>query len=137
MTVMARSRKAGLPTSWFDRLGIGVSAFCILQCLALPLLVLFVPIAGAGLLSHELFHLLLLVVIVPVSALAFGLGFLRHRNPRMWVPAGIGIGLLAVAVALEHQHALPPAGIALLTASGGVALIIAHRLNMRLGSAPR
>jgi hypothetical protein len=133
MTAIGTNRKPGLSTSWFDRLGIGVSAFCILQCLALPLLVLFMPIAGAGLLSHEMFHLLLLGVILPISALAFGLGFARHRNPRMWVPAGIGLGLLILAVALEHQHALPPAMIAVLTASGGVALILGHRLNMRMG----
>jgi hypothetical protein len=133
MTTMTKVAKSGPTTRWLDRLGIGVSAFCLLQCLALPIVMLFMPVAGVGLLSHELFHLLLLGVIVPVSALAFGLGFLRHRNARMWVPAGIGLGLLIVAVILEHEHALPPVGIAALTSGGGVSLIMGHLLNMRLG----
>jgi hypothetical protein len=133
MTAMAKARRSEAPTHWFDRLGIGVSVVCLLQCLALPLAVLFVPIAGVGLFSHETFHLVLFAVILPVSVLAFGLGFMRHRNPRMWVPAGIGLSLLVVAVLLEQQHALPPAWIAALTSGGGVSLIIGHTLNMRLG----
>ncbi|NCO19990.1 MAG: MerC domain-containing protein, partial [Gammaproteobacteria bacterium] len=57
-----------------DRLGIAVSAFCMVQCLALPLTLMFAPLASWGVLSHDLFHLVLLAVIVPVSSLAFLFG---------------------------------------------------------------
>lgn len=123
----------GRDAHWLDRLGIAVSAFCLVQCLALPLALVFAPLASVGLFSHELFHLVLLAVIVPVSLLAYGLGFLRHRNARMWLPAGIGFALLIVSAILEQGHVIGPLWIALLTSSGGVALITGHVLNLRAG----
>lgn len=117
--------------SFFDRLGIGISAFCLLQCLALPVALLFAPLASESLFSHELFHLVLLGVIIPVSLLAFGLGFARHRNAAMWVPAGIGFTLLIAAAFLEQRHLIGPVWISLVTSMGGLGLIAGHVLNMR------
>jgi len=131
MAAAMKSRKRGVPSSVLDRIGIGVSAFCLLQCLALPLALLFAPLASAGLFSHELFHLLLLGVIIPVSLLAFGLGFLRHRNLRMFIPAGAGFALLILAAVLEHGHVIGPVWISLVTSMGGLGLISGHLLNMR------
>lgn len=131
MAAVLKPRKRDLPTGLLDRLGIGISAFCLLQCLALPLALLFAPVASAGLFSHEMFHLVLLAMILPVSLVAFSMGFLRHRNWRMWIPAGAGFALLIFAAVLEHDHVLGPAWIALLTSMGGVGLIIGHWLNMR------
>ncbi len=131
MTTMAGTDKRTAPTGWLDRLGIGISAFCLLQCLALPLALTVLPVAGVGLVSHEAFHLVLLALIAPVSVLAFGLGFLRHRNVRMWVPAGAGLALLTVAVLLEHSHTVGPVWIAAITSAGGIALITGHVLNLR------
>lgn len=116
---------------WLDRLGIAISTLCLLQCLALPVLLVAAPMLSAGLLSHEAFHLVLLAVIVPVSGLAFGLGFHRHRDSRVWWPAGAGIALLVAAAWLEHQKLWPPLAIAAVTSMGGVCLIIAHWINLR------
>jgi len=129
----AEPAAAAREVHWLDRLGIGVSAFCLVQCLALPLALVFAPLASVGLFSHEMFHLVLLAVIVPVSLLAYGLGFLRHRDARMWLPAGIGFALLVASAVLEQGHVLGPLWIALLTSLGGVALIVGHVLNMRAG----
>ena len=122
---------ADLPVSWLDRLGIGVSAFCLLQCLALPVVLVVAPSLTAGFLSHETFHLVLLAVIVPVSGLAYTLGYLKHRNPVIWLPAALGIGFLVLAAWLEQRHALSALGIAAVTSAGGVCLIVAHFLNLR------
>lgn len=131
MAAAFKSPKRDLPIGFLDRIGIAVSAFCLLQCLALPLALLFAPLASASLFSHELFHLVLLGVIIPISLLAFGLGFLRHRNLTMWVPAGIGFMLLVVAAVLEQRHLLGPVWISLVTSMGGLGLIVGHVLNMR------
>lgn len=131
MVAVMKGAKGELQTGWLDRLGIGVSAFCLVQCLALPVIVILAPTASAGFLSHELFHVLLLAVILPVSGLAFGLGFARHRNAAMWVPGGIGLGLIVLAAALEQGHVIPSLGVALLTSAGGVGLILGHLANMR------
>ena len=120
-----------LPVSWLDRLGIGVSAFCLLQCLALPVVLVLAPTLSAGFLSHEIFHVVLLAIILPVSGLAYTLGYLRHRNPRIWVPALAGLAFLVLAAWLEHRHALPALGIAAVTSVGGILLIVGHLLNLK------
>lgn len=129
--VLNQQSDTDLPVSWLDRLGIGVSAFCLLQCLALPVLLVVAPSLSAGFLSHEAFHLLLLAVIVPISGLAYTLGFLKHRNLTMWIPASAGIGFLVLAAWLEQRHALSPLGIAAVTSAGGICLIVGHYLNLR------
>lgn len=116
---------------WLDRFGIAVSTFCLLQCLALPLTLMFAPLASWGVLSHEWFHLILLLVIIPVSSIAFALGFLRHRNARMWLPAGFGFALLITAAVLEHGHVLPAGWIAALTSVASISLITGHLMNLR------
>jgi len=131
MAAVLKSQKRDLPIGVLDRIGIGISGFCLLQCLALPLALVFAPLASASVFSHELFHLVLLGVIIPVSLLAFGLGFLRHRNATMWVPAGIGFALLIAAAVLEQRHLIGPVWISLVTSMGGLGLIIGHVLNMR------
>lgn len=129
--VLNQQRDNDLPGSWLDRLGIGVSAFCLLQCLALPLVMVLAPTMSAGFLSHEAFHLVLLAIIVPISGLAFTLGFLKHRNLGMWIPAGAGLAFLFLAAWLEQRHALSPLAIAGVTSAGGVCLIVGHWLNLR------
>ncbi|MGM0659402.1 MAG: MerC domain-containing protein [Pseudomonadota bacterium] len=131
MAAVLKPRQRDFPTGALDRIGIGISAFCLLQCLALPLALLFAPIASVGVFSHEVFHMVLLAVILPVSLLAFGLGFMQHRNMRMWVPAGIGLALLVLAAVLEQNHVVGPGWIAMVTSLGGLGLIIGHWLNLR------
>lgn len=131
MSAMLRAREREVSVSFFDRLGIGISALCLVQCLAVPLALVFAPLASASFFSHEAFHLVVLLVIVPVGALAYTLGFLRHRNARLWLPAGLGFGLLVLAAVLEQGHWLHPVWIALLTSAGGAALIVAHVINIR------
>jgi hypothetical protein len=131
------SRNTEPATRWLDRLGIGVSAFCLLQCLALPIVLVVAPTLSAGFMSHEVFHVVLLAVILPVSGLAYTLGFLRHRDARIWLPAALGLVFLLVAIWLEHERALPPLGIAAVTSVGGVFLIIGHVLNLRSRSTVR
>lgn len=124
-------KQRDVPTGWLDRLGIGVSAFCLLQCLALPVALVLAPAASVGFFSHEAFHLLLLAVIIPLSLLAFGFGFARHRNPRMWVPAGTGVTILVLAALFEQAHVLSAIWNALLTSAGSAFLIVGHFLNLR------
>lgn len=111
-----------------------MSAFCLLQCLALPIVLVLAPTLSAGFMSHEAFHVFLFAVIVPVSGLAYTLGYLRHRDPRIWLPAALGMVFLVVAIWLEHEHVLPPLGIAAVTSLGGILLIVGHVLNLRARS---
>jgi hypothetical protein len=116
--------------STLDRLGIAVSAFCLIQCLALPLLVLISPLTSLGLLGHEAFHLLLLLVVVPVSAGAFFLGYRSHHNRSMLLPGLSGLAIVAFAAVFGHD-VLGDLGSALVTSFGGLLLITGHWINLR------
>jgi hypothetical protein len=116
--------------SMLDRLGIAVSAFCLVQCLLLPVLVLISPLTSLGLLGHEAFHLLLLFVIVPVSAAAFAMGYRMHRNRAMLIPGLSGLLIVAFAAVFGHDL-MGDLGSALVTSLGGLLLITGHWLNLR------
>jgi len=125
----------GRPPHWLDRLGVGVSVFCLLQCLAVPLALVFMPLASFGLFSHAWFHIILLALIIPVGVMAFALGLRRHRNRRVLVPAVLGLLLLLAAAVLEWYHVLAPGWISLVTSLGGLGMMTAHVMNIRAGRA--
>ncbi len=116
--------------SVLDRAGIFVSAFCLVQCLVLPVLLLASPLTSLGFLGHEAFHLVLLAVIVPVSVGAFSLGYRVHRNRTMLIPGLAGLALIAFAAVFGHDL-LGNLGSALLTSVGGLLLITGHWINLR------
>ncbi|QOC22947.1 MerC domain-containing protein [Wenzhouxiangella sp. AB-CW3] len=130
MAAVFKTRADARPGATLDRLAICVSAACLAQCLLLPVLVVVTPLMSVGFLGEEAFHLFLLAVIVPLSILAFGLGYRLHRNRSMLVPGGMGLGLVATAAVLEATvlHGLTAA---VLTSLGGVLLIAGHWLNLR------
>ncbi len=130
LTMDSATRSPMLP-GLLDRLGIAASAFCLLQCLALPVLIVIAPITSFWLLDHKLFHLILLLLIIPISVTAFLIGYLQHRVSTLWWPAGFGLGLLILASALELTHMLEGLAVALITSAGGVFLISAHWINLR------
>ncbi|MEM7053548.1 MAG: MerC domain-containing protein [Pseudomonadota bacterium] len=131
MQTSTHSNKRAIIPGFLDSLGIAASAFCLLQCLALPLLVFVVPLTSAWLLDHKLFHLMLLVLIVPISLTAFMLGYFSHRDSTMWWPAALGLSLLLLASVLELSHTLEGFSVALVTSAGGMLMITAHWMNLR------
>lgn len=131
MAAVIKSTSSDATTgSVLDRMGIAVSAFCLIQCLALPVLVLISPMTSLGLLGHEAFHLMLLFVVVPVSAGAFALGYRLHRNRAMLLPGLAGLLIVAFAAIFGHDL-MSSLGSALMTSVGGLLLITGHWLNLR------
>jgi hypothetical protein len=130
MAVVFKPHNQAATGSTLDRAAICVSAVCLAQCLLLPGLVAVSPLISLGFLDEELFHLSLLAVILPVSLIAFYLGFRIHRNSSMLIPGLAGLGIVVMAVALGHD-VLGTLGTALLTSFGGMLLMIGHWLNLR------
>ena len=130
MAVVFKSNQEARTGTTLDRMAICVSAACMAQCLLLPVLVVLTPLVSVGFLADELFHLFLLAVIVPISLMAFGLGYRTHRNTTMLVPGLIGLSLIIAAAVLEAT-VLSTLAVALLTSLGGVFLIAGHWLNLR------
>jgi predicted neutral ceramidase superfamily lipid hydrolase len=140
MAAVLPNQKRTVSAAFLDRTGICVSVLCLVQCLLLPLLVVAAPVLSVPFLDTELFHLLLLGLIVPIAAAAFYLGYRAHANRSTVAIGGAGIAVVLATAVLGHDH-LSPMVAASWTALGGVLLIIAHLLNLRhrrrVGSRPR
>ena len=116
-----------------DRVAISLSGLCILHCLAFPVVLLFVPVAGLSAGNH--LHLQALALVLPVSAIALTLGFLAHRHISVIVAGGIGVALLVVGATWAHHEAGLLAD-RVCTVSGSLILGLAHYANSRLGRRP-
>ncbi len=130
MAVVFKSNQEAKTGAALDRVAICVSAACVAQCLLLPVMVVITPLVSVGFLADEAFHFLLLAVIVPVSLVAFAMGYRAHRNSTMLIPGLIGL-IVVVAAAVLEATVLSTLAVALLTSLGGVFLIAGHWLNLR------
>ncbi|HEX6999224.1 MAG TPA: MerC domain-containing protein [Gammaproteobacteria bacterium] len=96
-----------LPSShasrYFDRIAIGLSAICIVHCLAVPLAVAVLPLAALTVGGDAHFHRLMLWLVVPTSVAGFALGYRVHR--RAGVVAVAAAAVLALAAAATWGHA--------------------------------
>ena len=111
-----------------DQAAIALSGVCMLHCLALPLLLAATPLFGG--LGSEHFHLQMLIVVLPVSLIAFALGFRKHRDVRVIAWGFLGIALLATGGTVVHSSYGILAD-TLFTTSGALILATAHFLNNR------
>ena len=86
-----------------DRIAIVLSSFCAVHYLAAPLIVVLFPFMIALGLDDDSFHLWLLVVVVPVSVAALGLGCRDHGNKLVLGVGVLGVTLLSLAGILGHD----------------------------------
>ena len=112
-----------------DQAAVALSGVCLLHCLALPLMLAALPVFGG--LRGEHFHLQLLLVVVPVSLIAFALGFRRHRDWRVISLGLLGIMLLTAGGTVVHNSYGIIAD-TLFTVAGALVLAGAHYFNGRL-----
>jgi len=116
--------------SW-DIIGILVSGLCVVHCVALPILVIFLPaIVTAFLPEEDLTHKILFSLIIGVAALAFIPGYKFHKQikPLMWL--AVGMVMLIIATFFMHDfygHQLEP----VCAIAGSLCIITAHYLNHR------
>ena len=116
------------PRAWLDGLAVALSTLCLVHCLVLPFIVIGVPLLAQFAESHLHYQMLLLVV--PLSGVAFGIGFRRHRNARI-VGAGIlGLALLIIGATVAHS-ALGLLADRAFTIAGSLVLATAHWKNSR------
>ena len=115
-------------TSLLDHAAVALSGLCLLHCLALPMLIAMLPFLGQFGASH--FHIQMLIAVVPVSIIAFALGFRRHHSRSVVAWGGVGVLLLMVGGTIAHGSY----GIVadrLLTICGALILAAAHYFNNR------
>lgn len=85
----------------FDRLAIGLSALCLVHCVASVLLVAVLASAGTALLNPAIHEAGLAGAIV-LALLGLGRGFMEHRRRAPLLLGSIGIGLMSTALFAPH-----------------------------------
>lgn len=113
-------------TDWLDSAAIGLSGLCLLHCLALPFFVGALPMLMPFAESH--LHAQMLYFALPLSAVAIGIGYARHRNPRVIFAAMAGLTLLVLGATVAHGS-LGVVADRLFTVSGSIILALAHLWN--------
>ena len=111
--------------SLWDRVGLSASLVCVVHCLLTPFLILFVPLIGHWF-EQRWIHIVLAVFVVPVGAIAFRHGYEIHKRKEVIGLAAFGI--LALIAGLLFASNLTAS--TLLTIAGGLALVVAHLLNL-------
>ena len=114
-----------------DRIAVALSGLCIAHCLAIPVLLVSGHFIGGMVSGDEHFHELLLLLLLPVSAIAFGVGFRRHQHRSILIRGAFGMLIITLAATLGHAM-LEPVAESALNIVGSVILILAHRDNVRL-----
>jgi hypothetical protein len=110
-----------------DKIAIGLSIACAAHCLLMPTFVLALPLFFSGQLDNELFHRLMLWVIVPVSLYALASGYNNHKKIPIFYLGLAGILMLISAVTIEEIFL----GEELITLLGSIIITLAHFLNWK------
>jgi hypothetical protein len=113
-----------------DYTSIGLSLACAVHCLALPLLLVAIPSLASLGLDNELFHLWMLVAVIPISIFALTLGCKKHNRYSLLLLGFLGIACLISAVLLEGL--LGETGEKVLTLIGASLIAWGHFTNFKL-----
>ncbi|MDB2409181.1 MerC domain-containing protein [Pseudomonadales bacterium] len=73
-----------------EKAAISLSFICAVHCLALPLMVVFLPSLVVFNLEDEASHFWMLAAVVPTSLFALTLGCKKHKKRALWQLAWLG-----------------------------------------------
>lgn len=113
-------------TRWLDGAAVGLSALCLVHCLALPLLVAGLPFFAQFSEGH--LHAQMLIIVLPLSIVALGLGFRHHRSTEIVLAGGVGMLTLVVGATVAHEQ-LGLTADRVFTVVGALVLAAAHFYN--------
>ena len=114
-----------------DKAAIGLSLFCAVHCLLLPVALVILPTIAATTFGEERFHQWMLVAVLPVSMLALTLGCRQHRQLSVAI-LGFGGLLTLIIVALFGHDLVGEVGEKTLSVLGAALLASSHFRNHRL-----
>ena len=112
-----------------DRFAMGISMACLIHCFFAPSLI----VMSYGFLSFsvdsEIVHLVLLLITIPISLFALGLGYKNHKV-LLYLLIGIaGLSVLTVAFLLEDVFSQPLERF--MTSLGASIIAISHFKNYK------
>lgn len=108
-----------------DGFAVAASAACMVHCLALPLVLAMLPVLSGTLVEGEGFHLLVLALALPTSAVALWASRTPGTGHGPLLAGAVGLGLLALALLAGE------AAERMLTLGGSLLLAGVHMANWR------
>src|SRR5690625_3971385 len=90
-------------SSVLDTFAIALSGLCLVRCLALPVVIALFPLLSVTLIDHEAFHHIILIAVLPTTAIALGLGYRRHRRTSVAALGTAGVAALVFAAFALHS----------------------------------
>ena len=110
-----------------DYASMSLAGICAVHCFLAPVALILFPVMGSAFLFREIFHELMLLVVIPSSTAAIFLGCRRHKDVYVAFLGVCGLCLL-VAGAFGAEGYLETA----LTLSGVFVMLFGHARNFRL-----
>ena len=114
-----------------DKVSIGISALCLLQCLLFPSFMVLLSSFISVSLNSELIHYMLLFLVVPVSSFALIVGLNNHKNSFIFFIGLLGLAILVSALLIELPITII-SGEILLTIIGSILITFSHYKNYKL-----
>lgn len=109
-----------------DKIGICTSAICMLHCLAIPLFLLFGLDTAISFIDQEWIEWTIIACALAIGIVAFGRGFLNHRQHFVPVLFVAGFLLLVNGESVAHEW------ISLsLSVAGALVIAYAHVQNLK------
>ena len=83
-----------------DKMAISLSAACVIHCLFAPTLIIFAYSFLSFSIESEIVHYIILMLALPISALALTLGYRNHKVLSFLIIGIFGLSLMLLAVLL-------------------------------------
>ncbi|MBT5702927.1 MAG: MerC domain-containing protein [Gammaproteobacteria bacterium] len=113
---------------YMDTAAVVLSGVCMMHCLALPIALTILPIVNVTLLDESTFHLIMMVVILPISVIALTIGCRQHKDKLTLTLGSVGLLILTLTAIFGHDL-LGLTGERIVTSIGGLILAAAHIQN--------
>mgnify|MGYP006280003595 CR=1 FL=1 len=113
--------------SRWDKLGIALSGLCLVHCLALPVVTAALPVIGVGASHNHVFHVLILLLVVPTIAMA-----LKKAGRDFRIYALLASGFVLITTGLAGAHFIESQTFEFgFTVAGSIMLVAGHWSNHR------
>jgi hypothetical protein len=113
-----------------DFLALIAPIICLVDCVVIPVLLMLLPLMGIHQIYHGVSDQILLLLVLAICTPAVTSGFLKHRNPSVFVLLALGLGLMFFANLAGHV--IDDSVHFCLTALGSFFLIKANLSNKQL-----
>ena len=130
MKYICNNGNMNISTKLLDVLSIVISFACIVHCLFFPALLILLPTLLSSI-NNELVHIVLLMLIYPISIYVIYFGFKKHHNKTLFFQGILGILILTLALFMHDISLLGYDLEAIFTVFGAFVLAHAHFKNFR------